>query len=82
MQPGDEKFSKCRAMNKRFNWLPKPWSERNAFASIRVVRRQSWLAGMLILLSFPSAFAESDFSAFWQEFKSAVIAGDKAPSQR
>jgi hypothetical protein len=32
----------------------------------------------LILSSFPSAFAESDFSAFWQKFKSAVIAGDKA----
>ena len=78
MQPGDEMPSKCRAMNKRFNWLPKPWSELNAFASIWAGRRQSWLAGMLILLSFPSAFAESDFSAFWQEFKSAVIAGDKA----
>jgi hypothetical protein len=78
MQLGDEKFSKCRSMNKRFNWLPKPWSERNAFASIRVVRGQTWLAGMLILLSFPSAFAESDFSTFWSEFKSAVIAGDKA----
>ena len=34
--------------------------------------------GVLILLSFPNAFAESDFSAFWEKFKSAVIAGDKA----
>ncbi len=44
----------------------------------RVIRVQIWLAGVLILLSFPNAFAESDFSAFWKEFKSAVIAGDKA----
>jgi len=53
-------------------------SELNSFASIRVIRAQTWLAGVLILLSFPNAFAESDFSAFWKRFKSAVIAGDKA----
>ena len=58
-------------------------SELNSFASIRacrpwrVIRAQAWLAGLLILLSFPNAFAESDFSAFWKTFKSAVIAGDK-----
>jgi hypothetical protein len=32
----------------------------------------------LILLSFSNAFAESDFSAFWKKFSSAVITGDKA----
>ena len=59
-------------------------SELNSFAPIRacwpwqVNRAQTWLAGVLILLSFPNAFAESDFSAFWKKFKSAVIAGDKA----
>jgi hypothetical protein len=63
-------------------------SELNSFVSIRgcragasqrwVIRGQAWLAGVLILLSFPNAFAESDFSAFWKRFKSAVIAGDKA----
>ena len=59
-------------------------SELNSFVSIRaclpwrVIRAQAWLAGVLILLSFPNAFAESDFSAFWKRFKSAVIAGDKA----
>jgi hypothetical protein len=37
-----------------------------------------WLAGFLILFSLPNAFAESDFSAFWKTFKSAVMAGDKA----
>jgi hypothetical protein len=58
-------------------------SELNSFASIRacrpwrVISAQTWLATILILSSFPSAFAESDFSAFWREFKSAVIAGDK-----
>ncbi|HYT23947.1 MAG TPA: hypothetical protein VEW05_27355 [Candidatus Polarisedimenticolia bacterium] len=30
------------------------------------------------MLLFPSAFAQTDFSAFWKKFKSAVIAGDKA----
>ena len=44
----------------------------------RVISAQTWLAGVLILLSFPNAFADSDFSAFWQKFKAAVIAGDKA----
>ncbi|MEP6585912.1 MAG: hypothetical protein ABJB70_04210 [Candidatus Udaeobacter sp.] len=59
-------------------------SEINSFASIRacrlwrVISAQTWLATILILSSFPSAFAGSDFSAFWQKFKSAVIAGDKA----
>ena len=37
-----------------------------------------WLAGIFILLLFPNAFAQTDFSAFWKKFKSAVIAGDKA----
>jgi hypothetical protein len=84
MQPGDETFSKCRSMNKRFNWLPKPWSERNSFPSIRacrpwrVVRGHTWLAGMLMLLLFSNAFAQTDFSTFWKKFKSAVVAGDKA----
>ncbi len=52
-------------------------SELNSFASIQVIRRKSWLAGILILLLFPSAFAQTDFSAFWKKFRSAVIAGDK-----
>lgn len=41
------------------------------------LRAQAWLAAVLILLSFRNAFAESDFTTFWQKFKSAVIAGDK-----
>jgi hypothetical protein len=53
-------------------------SKLNPFVSIRAIRAQSWLAVILILLSVPNAFAESDFSAFWKKFKSAVIAGDKA----
>ncbi len=62
----------------------KTLSELNSFVPIRACRpwrwisAQIWLAGVLILLSFPNASAESDFSAFWQKFKSAVIAGDKA----
>jgi hypothetical protein len=42
----------------------------------RVIRGQTFLAGILILLS-SNAFAQSEFSMFWQNFKSAVIAGDK-----
>ena|SRR6266404_1448056 len=66
----------------------KALSERNSFASIRaclavakrrrVISTRTWLAGILVLLFFPSAFAQSDFSAFWKKLKSAVIAGDKA----
>ena len=51
--------------------------ESNLFVSIRGISAQIWLAGILILLPFPNAFAESDFSAFWKKFKGAVIAGDK-----
>jgi hypothetical protein len=53
-------------------------SNSNSFVLIRTVRAQFWLAGVWILLSFPTAFAESDFSEFWKKFKSAVIAGDKS----
>jgi hypothetical protein len=53
-------------------------SSSNSFVLIRTVRAQLWLPGVWILLSFPNAFAESEFSTFWQKFKSAVIAGDKA----
>ena len=48
------------------------------WASIRVIRRCAWLAGILVLLFFPNAFAQSEFSTFWKKFRSAVIAGDKA----
>ena len=41
-------------------------------------RRRTWLVAILILSLSLSAFAESDFSAFWKKFKAAVIAGDKA----
>ncbi len=44
---------------------------------IPLLRASTWLAAVLILLSSPTAFAESDFAKFWQKFKSAVIAGDK-----
>src|SRR5947208_8935400 len=62
----------------------KALSELNSFASVRacrpwrVIRGQTWLAGILILLLFPNAFAQTDFSAFWKKFRSAVIAVDKA----
>ncbi len=42
------------------------------------VRVRIWLAGILIVLFCPDAFAQSDFSAFWKKFSAAVIAGDKA----
>ena len=39
---------------------------------------KSLLAGVFILLISSNAFAQTDFSAFWKKFKSAVAAGDKA----
>jgi hypothetical protein len=39
---------------------------------------KSLLAGILILVLASNAFAETDFSAFWKKFKSAVVSGDKA----
>src|SRR5439155_20427994 len=66
----------------------KALSELNSFAPIRarragalrrrVIRGQTWLAGILILLLFPNAFAQTDFPTFWKKFRSAVVAGDKA----
>jgi hypothetical protein len=59
-------------------------SELNSFVSIRacrpwrVIGGRTWLAGVLMLVSFSNAFAQTDFSTFWQKFRSAVIAGDKA----
>jgi hypothetical protein len=41
------------------------------------MKTKSFLAGILILLLSSSAFAESQFPAFWKKFKSAVTAGDK-----
>jgi hypothetical protein len=49
-----------------------------SFASIDGIHSKTWLAGILILLLFPNAFAQSDFSVFWEKFRSAVIASDKA----
>ncbi len=51
--------------------------ELSSFASIRMMRGRTSLAGLLILFLSPNAFAESDFSTFWKKFRSAVIAGDK-----
>jgi hypothetical protein len=42
------------------------------------VKMKSFLAGVLILLISSTAFAQTDFQAFWKKFKSAVVAGDKA----
>ena len=59
-------------------------SESNSFAPIRacrswrVISARTWLATILIVLLGPNAFAQTDFSAFWKKFRSAVIAGDKA----
>jgi hypothetical protein len=57
--------------------LSKALSEQNSLLPVRPLRGQAWLAGIVILLLCSNTFAESDFSAFWQKFKLAVIAGDK-----
>ena len=53
-------------------------SELSSFASIRVIRGRTWLVGILVLLFFPNAFAQSEFSTFWKKFRTAVITGDNA----
>jgi len=65
-------------MNEGFNWLRKVLSALNSLAAIHAVCGRIWLVGILILLLFPNAFAETDFSTFWNKFRSAIIAGDKA----
>jgi len=35
------------------------------------------VAAILVLFFLPQVFGQSEFSAFWKEFKSAVVAGDK-----
>jgi hypothetical protein len=42
------------------------------------VKIKSLFAGILILVISSNAFAQTDFSAFWEKFKSAVAAGDKS----
>jgi hypothetical protein len=42
------------------------------------VKFKSSLAGILFFLLFSNAFAQTDFAAFWQKFKSAVARGDKS----
>ena len=53
-------------------------SARKSFGSIRAIRGHTWLAGILTVLLFPNAFAETNFQAFWRTFSSAVKATDKA----
>jgi hypothetical protein len=60
------------------SWANRILSTLDSFASRHVFRGKIWLAGILILFLLPSAFAQTDFSAFWDRFKSKVIAGDKA----
>ncbi len=51
---------------------------RAVAAQRRVIRGQTFLAGILILLFSSNAFAQTDVSAFWKKFKTAIVAGDKA----
>jgi hypothetical protein len=52
--------------------------ELNSVTFIHWVRGRTWLTGILVLLLFPTAFAQTSFLTFWNKFKSAVVAGDKA----
>jgi hypothetical protein len=42
------------------------------------VKMKSLLTGILSLLLFSNASAQSDFSTFWQKFKTAIVHGDKS----
>jgi len=44
----------------------------------KLMKTKSWLTGIAFLLLSSSAFAQTDFAAFWTKFKSAVTGGDKA----
>ena len=55
----------------------KALSDQHSFLPVRLMRALTWLVGVVVLLLRSNTFAESDFSAFWQKFKPAVIAGDK-----
>ena len=46
------------------------------------MKTKSLFAGILIVLLSSNAFAQTDFKAFWQQFKSAVAHGDKAAVAR
>jgi hypothetical protein len=54
-------------------------SELNSFTPIRaclpwrVTRGQTWLAGILILLSFPNAFAQTDFRHFGKNLNPLLL---------
>ena len=50
----------------------------DSFISMRVISAQTLLTAILIVLLVPNVFAQTDFSAFWKKFGSAVIAGEKA----
>src|SRR5215831_10431300 len=49
-----------------------------SFPSIRGIGGQASLTTILFVLLVPNVLAQSDFSAFWKKFSSAVIAGQKA----
>jgi len=49
-----------------------------AATSVCMTRVRIWLIGVSIALVVQSASAQTDFSAFWKKFSSAVITGDKA----
>jgi hypothetical protein len=53
-------------------------SELKPFPSIGGIGCQISLTTILIVLLIPNVFAQTDFSAFWKKFSSAVIAGEKA----
>ena len=43
-----------------------------------MTRARIWLIGVSIVLVVQTASAQTDFSAFWKKFSSAVMTGDKA----
>jgi hypothetical protein len=49
-----------------------------SFVSVYMTRARIWLIGVSIVLVVQTASAQTDFSAFWKKFSSAVMTGDKA----
>lgn len=44
----------------------------------KLVKLKSLLAGIFVVLLFPSAFGQTDFQTFWKTFEAAIAGGDKA----
>src|SRR5205809_2139725 len=53
--------------------------EQNSLLPVRLLRGQTWLAGIVILLLCSNTFPGSDFLSLWSTCKVSVISCDEVP---